>query len=115
MIYLKLHLLLALYACAAVCSKLAAQQEWLSLPFLLCYVGAIAILFVYALGWQWVLKRLPLGAAFANKAVVILWAIFLGYMLFNEPVSWRILVGASFIIAGIILMSKPATSTDVRP
>ena len=50
--YLFLHLLLMVYSASGILSKLAAGKAFLSWPFLLLYGGVIALLGVYALGWQ---------------------------------------------------------------
>lgn len=103
--YAFLHLCFLIYACSWICSKTAAGLPWASLPFFTAYGGMLLLLALYAVGWQFVLTRLPLSAAYSNKAVTILWGILLGHYLFGEPVSWQILAGAACIVAGIILMN----------
>lgn len=114
-IYIKLHLLLMMYSCVGVCSKLSSRYEFLSPEFLFLFGCVFFLLFLYALGWQWVLHKLPLGVAFSNKAVVILWVIILGNVIFDDVISWRIIVGAFFIIVGIVLLNKPAKKTPPQP
>ena len=87
--FLVLHLILGVYAASSVCSKLAAGQPFLSVPFILLYGGMLAALVAYALGWQQVIKHLPLTTAYANKAV-----------------TPRQIVGAVLIIAGIVLFVR---------
>ena len=70
-----LHTLLLMYSIAGICSKLAAGYDFLSLEFCLFYCVVLIILVLYALGWQQVIKRMPLNAAFANRAVTVLWGI----------------------------------------
>lgn len=98
-----LHLLLGVYALSSVCSKLAAGQAFLSLPFLLLYGGMFVALAAYALGWQQVIKHLPLTTAFANKAVTVVWGILLGALIFHEQIAPRQALGAAIIIVGIVL------------
>ena len=62
---LALHLLLLVYSFSGCFSKTAAGQPFLSLKFILLYGGTLVILAVYALGWQQIIKRLPLTTAFA--------------------------------------------------
>ena len=50
--YLFLHLLLMVFSTSGVLSKLASGKVFLSWPFLLLYGGVIALLGIYALGWQ---------------------------------------------------------------
>lgn len=101
--FLLLHVILGVYAGSSVCSKLAARQPFLSLAFVLLYGAMLLALVVYALGWQQVIKHLPLTTAYANKAVTVVWGIVLGALLFDESVTPRQLLGAAVIIAGIVL------------
>ncbi|MDO4990440.1 MAG: transporter [Eubacteriales bacterium] len=104
--FLALQLLLLCYALSTVMQKLAAQQEFLSLRFLLCAAGMFLFLGVYALGWQQVLKRLPLTVAYAtSKAVVFLWMLVFGALIFHERVSPRQLLGCALLMAGVVLFA----------
>lgn len=100
-----LHLLLMVYSVSGVLSKLAAGVDFFSMHFLLLYAGMIAILGVYAIGWQQVLRRMPLTSAFANKAVTIVWGIVWGVLFFSEPVTAPKVVGAALIMGGVVLFS----------
>lgn len=100
-----LHLLFLVYAASGVCMKSAGIQEPYSLPMLLCYAGGVALLFLYALGWQLVLGRTTLHVAYANKAVSVIWYALLGSLLFGEHLTMGFLCGAALIIIGIIIMA----------
>ena len=99
--FLLLHVILGVYAGSSVCSKLAAQQPFLSAAFLLLYGLMLAALVAYAIGWH-----LPLTTAYANKAVTVVWGILLGMAVFGEAVTPRQVVGAVIIIAGIVLFVR---------
>ena len=75
-----LHLLLAVYSATGIFSKIAASQPFLSIQFCLCYGAVIGLLGLYAIGWQQIIKNLPLTTAFANKAVTIVWNIVWGVL-----------------------------------
>lgn len=100
-----LHLLLMLYSVSGILSKLAAGVDFLSVQFVLFYAGMIAILGVYAIGWQQILRRMPLTSAFANKAVTIVWGIVWGVLFFSEPVTVPKIIGAALIMGGVVLFS----------
>ena len=102
---LALHALLALYSLCSICGKLAAGFEFMSPGFVLCYGGMIGVLGVYAIGWQQVIKRMPLTSAYANKAVTIVWGIVWGVLLFQEAVTPAKLLGAAVVLAGVVLFS----------
>ena len=101
-----LHLLLLVYSCVGVFSKFAGMQTFLSVPFLFYYGVVLLILFVYAIVWQKIIKVLPLTTAFANKAVTIVWGIFLGAIIFGEAITLGKILGAILIILGIIFYTK---------
>lgn len=100
-----LHVLLLLYSFADVLSKYAAGTEFLSLPFIGLYGGVLLLLALYALGWQQVIARMPLTAAYANRAVTLVWGIVWGFLFFHEDVTPTKLVGAAVIMAGIVLFA----------
>ena len=110
-----LHLLLMLYSVASLCSKAAAGEPFLSPRFCLFYGGVIALLGIYALGWQQVLKRLPLTTAYSNRAVVIVWGMIWGALIFAEAITPAKVVGAALIIAGIVLFSRADAESAEGP
>lgn len=101
-----LHLLLLVYSFSGCFSKTAAGQPFLSPKFILLYSGTLVILAVYALGWQQIIKRLPLTTAFANKAVTVVWGIVWGALFFGEAITPGKLAGAALIIGGVVLFVK---------
>lgn len=101
-----LHILLMVYSTGGICSKLAAQEEFMSLQFCVYYGFLFVLLVFYAIGWQQIIKRLPLTTAFANKAVTVVWGLIWGIVIFHEQVSLIQILGACFVIAGVILFAK---------
>lgn len=102
---LALHVLLLVYSLSGFFSKNASRQEFLSPPFIAFYFGMLCILGIYAIGWQQILRHLPLTLAFANKGITVVWGIVWGYVFFREAVTWPKLVGAAMILAGVALFS----------
>lgn len=100
-----LHLLLMVYSMSGIFSKLAAGQPFLSFRFCLYYGVIIALLGVYAIGWQQIIKRMPLTLAFANKAVTTVWGLVWGLLFFQEQVTAGKLAGIALIVAGIAVFS----------
>ena len=95
-----------MYSISGIFSKLAASTDFLSFQFCLYYGGVLALLGLYALGWQQILKRLPLTTAYSNRAVAIVWGIIWGAIFFSEPISVCKILGAVLIIAGVVLFSR---------
>lgn len=100
---LALNILLMFFSLGGIFSKLASKQPFLSLKFILCYGALLFIMFVYAIGWQQVIKRLPLTMAYANRAITIVWGIIWGLLFFNEKLNVGKIIGAVIVIAGVLL------------
>jgi hypothetical protein len=102
-LFILLHIILAIYSTSTIFSKLAAGQKFLSFKFCLYYGLIIVLLGFYAIGWQQIIKRMPLTAAFANKAVTVVWGIVWGCIFFNEAITPGKVAGAVLVIVGIVV------------
>ena len=111
-ILLALHLLLMVYSMSGICSKLASRAPFLSFQFCQYYAAIIGLLGIYAIGWQQIIKRLPLTTAFSNKAVTVVWGIIWGAAFFQEPITAKKVVGAALIIAGVVLYARADTASS---
>lgn len=95
----------AVYASTGIFSKLASMQDFLSMDYCF-FLGAIVLMLaIYAILWQIILKSTPLAQAFLFKSSTVIFALIFASFLFDEHVSLQNLVGASFIIAGIVVNS----------
>lgn len=101
--YLALHALLVVYSLNGVLSKLAASYPFMSLRFLLLYGAGVGLLGIYAIGWQQVIKRLPLTTAYANRAVSVIWGIVWGALIFHERLNAYQVMGALIVLTGVVL------------
>ncbi|MDD3428882.1 MAG: EamA family transporter [Oscillospiraceae bacterium] len=93
------------FSLSTVCSKMAAQQEFLSLFFIVFYGLVIFFLGIYAICWQQVIKNMPLTTAYANKAVTVIWGLVWGSVIFKEQITLGKILGSIIIIIGIILFA----------
>ena len=57
---LLMHILFLFYSAGSVCSKIASGEPFMSLKFILFYSIVLLILVGYAVGWQQVIKHVPL-------------------------------------------------------
>lgn len=85
-------------------NKLASACVFPSTGFLFFYAAGLAILLLYAVLWQIVLKRFDLSAAYANRSAATVLGMFWGVVLFQEKVTWNMLLGVVIIAAGIAIM-----------
>ncbi len=100
-----LNILLMVYSMSGICSKKAADARFLSIEFCIYYGIIIALLGVYAIGWQQIIKRLPLTLAFANKAVTVIWGLVWGLIFFRESITVGKTIGAILVVAGVVLFA----------
>ena len=84
----------------------SAQEEFLSLRFFLFFGGEFLLLGIYAIGWQQILKRLPLTLAYTNKAVTLVWSLLFGVLLFHERVGIKQILGCALVVAGVVLFVR---------
>ena len=101
--YAALQFMVAVYACAGIFSKLASQHRFLSLKFCMFYALMIAALFVYAIGWQQVIKRVELTAAYSAKAAAVIWGLIWGTVIFHERITLPKIAGIILVFAGLLI------------
>lgn len=99
-----LHIVLFIYSSIGIMSKFASAEPFMSFKFIILYGGVVFALFLYALVWQQLLKKLPLITAYANKAVTVIWGIVWGFLIFHEEITLPKIVGALIIIVGVYLV-----------
>ncbi|MBQ8679096.1 MAG: EamA family transporter [Treponema sp.] len=103
--FLFMHIAFLVYTLYPLLGKFATRYEMLSFQFVALYCVVFAILFLYAILWQQVLKRIPLTTAIANKSITIVWGMIFGLLLFGEGISLKMLIGAVLILSGILILS----------
>ena len=104
--YIYLHVLLLLYSFCGVFSKLATQNDFMSLKFCVFYGTSLIILGIYAIFWQQILKKFSLTTAFFNKAITIIWGMIWGVLFFGEVITLNMIVGTIIVLIGIGLVVK---------
>ena len=106
--YLLLHISLLFSSLSGVCSKMASgyTDRIFSLQFIFWFGLVFVIMFGYAVIWQQILKRMPLTVAYANRPVTLIWGIIWGALIFEEKITWNMIVGAVIIFAGIYLVTS---------
>ena len=95
-----------LYACTGICTKMAAKAEQFSWSYLLWFGGAVAIIGVYAILWQQVLRRIELGTAYMFKGTTLIFTMLIAALLFGESITIPNIIGSIIIITGITLLAR---------
>lgn len=107
-----LHIVLMVYSLFGIFSKYAAQEDFLSPKYIMYYGIVLINLGFYAICWQQIIKRIPLVVAYANKAVTVVWGILFGYLLLGEKVTITKVVGALFVIMGVVMVVMDKEQND---
>lgn len=89
-----------LYTVSGIAAKLASNYEFLSFGFVLCYGMELAMLGVYAIIWQQIIKRVDISIAYANRALAIFWSMLWAFLLFEEQITAQNLLGVVLIFIG---------------
>lgn len=101
-----LQLVVIIYTLNSIVAKFASLEELLSLRFCLFYAGEIAILGIYAILWQQMIKRFDLSVAYANRAMALLWSALWAVLIFHENLGVKQLVGIALVIAGTMVVNS---------
>lgn len=89
-----------IYTLSGVTAKFASNYDFLSMGFILCYCAEIAVLGVYAIIWQQIIKRVDISIAYANRAMAIFWSMIWAAFLFREQITLQNMIGVVLIFAG---------------
>ena len=100
-----LQFVIKIYTLSGVAAKGASGYEPLSWQFIFFYGLEIAILGVYAILWQQIIKRFDLSIAYANRSMAILWSLVWAVIFFHERVTINNVLGVLIVLAGTILVN----------
>ena len=95
-----------IYTTSGVFSKLASQQDFASLLYIAFLCGSVAVLGIYAVLWQQIIKRMPVGDAYLFKGTGVIFGLALAHFVFGEAITLYNIIGAGIIIAGITLNAR---------
>ena len=108
-VILGLQVLVLIYSLTGTVSKLAsnAMGEFGIFSWQVFGLGVlmVAVLGVYAIFWQRVLKRVDLSVAYANKGIGILWTLVWSTLIFKESITLLNVVGIIVICVGVMVVT----------
>lgn len=107
---LLLQAVVLIYTLSSVVAKFATGKELFSFSFFLFYGIEVAILGVYAILWQQMIKRFDLSVAYANRAMALLWSAVWAVVLFHENLGIKQLAGIALVIAGTVIVNTDQSS-----
>ena len=85
--------------------KFASMYEFLSFQYVFYFGMTVAVMGVYAVLWQEVLKLIPLNKAYLYKSSGIGISLLYAYIIFDEKITVFNIIGCAMIIAGIMILS----------
>ncbi len=100
-----LQLVVIIYTLAGVSAKFASFEEFLSFKFILLYGLEILILGIYAVLWQQIIKSIDLSVAYANRSMALLWSMLWAFIIFQEKITIRNLLGVIIVITGTLIVN----------
>lgn len=102
--------LVLVYSLNGTLSKVASNSMQIygafSVRVILIMGCAVAVLGVYAIFWQKILKKIELSVAYANKGIGILWTLVWSVILFKESITINNVVGIIIICIGVIVVTS---------
>ncbi len=84
-----------IYTTSGVFSKLASQQDFVSLLYLVFLCGSVAVLGIYAVLWQQIIKRMDVSLAYMFKGTGVVFGLMLALFVFGEAITTTNMVGAA--------------------
>ena len=78
----------------------------MSWPYILWFCGAVAIIGIYAILWQQVLRRIELSSAYLFKGSTLVFTMLFAALLFGETITIPNIIGSVIIITGITLLAR---------
>ena len=106
--YIALHLSIMVFSFTGVFSKMASSAlNENGLHSLRCYIFLGLMLLncgIYAIAWQRVIKQLDLSIAFAHRSVYLIWSQIWAFLIFNETLTARNMLGLAVTLLGVMIV-----------
>lgn len=101
-----LQAVILIFTISSIAAKFASGESFLSGGFLLFYGVEIAMLGLYALLWQQVIKKFQLSVAYANKAMSLIWSMIWAVFIFKNQITVQNIIGVILVIAGTVILNS---------
>lgn len=83
-----------------------AAERVLSLIFNAYFLGAVALYVALTVLWVWLLTFIPLSRAYPFVALAFAITPLLGGLLFEEPITAKLLAGIALLLGGLLLIAS---------
>lgn len=95
-----------IYTISSVMSKQASSSDGDILRFLFFLGMEFAILGIYALLWQQMIKRFELSIAYANRSMTVFWSMIWAVIFFHDTITVNNVIGVLLVIIGNIIINS---------
>lgn len=95
-----------IYTTSGIFAKLASNQTFLSLEFIVLYGMEIVVLGIYAILWQQIIKHIDLSVAYANRSIAIIWSMLWASILFHEQITPQNIIGVLVVVLGTMIVNS---------
>lgn len=92
-----------IFSISSVFMKFASLQNNLLYKIIL-YGISIGILGVFSILWQKMLEKFNLTKAYFFKSTTLLWGVIFGVLIFNEKVSYNMIIGIIITLIGVTII-----------
>ncbi len=100
----KIQVLIVFMSAISLLSKLVSNYEFLSVKFNLIYFLILFCFLMYAYCWQRILKSNSLFFAYSNRAMLPVYSLMWGVLIFSEKITLSNIIGIALIIIGILVV-----------
>lgn len=100
-----LQAVVVIYTLSSVMSKFAAANVEDMTKFVLFFGLEFALLGIYAVLWQQMIKRFELSVAYANRAMALVWSMIWAVIFFHDEISIQNICGVLLVILGILIIN----------
>ena len=100
-----LQAVIILYTLSSIMAKFASGNAFFSFRFFLFYGLEIALIGVYAIAWQQMIKRFDLSVAYANRAIALFWSMIWSVLIFKEQITAKNICGVVLVMLGIVIIN----------
>ena len=102
--WLMLGLAYFVYSFVSVAAKVAANQAYFFMVVMYVLLE-VALLGIYAILWQQILKKISLVVAMSCKGISLILTLAWSVMFFSEEITFYNIVGSLFILVGIWMVA----------
>ena len=100
-----LQAVIMIYTISSVMSKEASASGGDLLRFLFFFGMEFAVLGVYAVLWQQMIRRFELSVAYANRSMAVVWSMVWAVLFFHDTITLQNIAGVVLVMTGTLIIN----------